>query len=257
MKRKIIRIEIIFGLIYLLVNIIPYINEDSRNTASADMTLQKGDIVFGDFTWLAQQLGAITLSGYSNDHVLIYDCDNYFWESSHYFDNCNQWRGVQRTHIRIVKLVLDVDTWTVARITGTYTNTQRDNMITFCQNQKIEDYQWAYPNNPDPDHAYQSCFVNPCINELPIVTHVLLRFRYSAWNTRNIPYPDHWHCAELVWAAWMHGANKDLDPSPWIEQGFPGTPESSLRNYIITAPQLRTGCMIWGKIYDYQSGLQE
>ena len=125
-------------------------------------------------------------------------------------------------------------------------------MITFCQGQNHKDYQWAYPNDP----KYESCFVDPCWADYPAVTNQNLILKYAQ---AIHDYSEEWHCAELVWAAWMHGANIDLDPTPVKEQGFysPYNDESSIWSYIITAPQLRQGCKNMGTIYNYQTGLPE
>lgn len=242
MKKKIGHLIICLTLGFLLTNLVSYMNEGSNNVmAGGGVTPIKGDIVFGDFTPLAIAFGAKTLYGYSNDHVVICGNFGYYWESAPYFPGINMWRGVQYTHKSILRLILT--NFTVAKIPGASTS-ERNNMITFCQNQWKEDYQWSYPD----DYRYESCFVNPDISASPPVTDPVLINRYS---DAFVEYINEWHCAELVWAAWMHGANIDLDPSPYKEWGFCGeyADECSIKSYIITVFQLRDGCEEMGDLY--------
>lgn len=213
MKKKIGHVIICLTLVFLLTNVVSYLNKDSNNVvASRGVKPIKGDIVFGDFTPLAIALGAKQLSGYSNDHVVICGNYGYYWESSSYIPAINIWRGVQYTHKSILRLILK--NCTVAKIPGA-SSMERNYMITFCRNQWKEDYQWAYPG----DNRYESCFVTPDISASPAVNDPVLIDRYS---DAFVAYINEWHCAELAWAAWMHGANIDLDPSPYKEWGYNG-----------------------------------
>ena len=249
MKGGVGRVVVFLTLAFMLINIVPYVNEGPKNVVSAVMNLQKGDIVFGDFTPLALAFGGKSLPGDSNDHVAIVGNYGFFWESCPYIAGTARWGGVQYTHMMFWKLICT--NWKVARIPAN--SSQRNAMITFCQGQWKDDYQWSYVN----DFRYETCFCDPCWADHPAVTNQTLILKYS--EAIHNEYSNQWHCAELVWAAWMHGANIDLDPTPYKQWGFPSpyNDESDICSFIITVLELRKICEDMGTIYNYQTGLPE
>jgi hypothetical protein len=252
MVKKYLQIIVCLMLVSLTTNMVPYFNKETETIASAtSIDLVKGDIVFVDLQeWVVNNDLAIPLEGYANDHVAIYAGKiagiEYFWESAPYFPNINLWNGVQKTSKAIFKLLYK--NYQVAKIPGA-DSSERNDMITFCKNQRGENYQWSYPN----DSRYETCFVNPDVFENPkpypyLPGSVYWKYEDALWNE----YSYKWHCSELVWAAWLHGAGIDLDPTPYKQQGwdYGYADEGDTWSYIIHINELKEGCENLGTLYD-------
>lgn len=245
--RRTPRLVLCLATVSLLVTLLPFLGEECHTTARAAIPLEQGDILFADLTPLALACGAIPISGYSNDHVALYAGKGYVWESAPYFPRLPRWWGVHRTPLLLFRLIYT--NWTVAKLTAT--PAERAAMVQFCAGQHKDHYQWSYPTEP----SYQTCFVNPLVDaEPPLEPGTPLYEKYAtAW---SVNFTTHFHCAELVWAAWIHGAQIDVDASPVPEQGWLGW-EQSVYNYIVYGEQLRDGCKALGTIYNYKTGEPE
>lgn len=231
-KKYIIRSIIIFVLIIFLIlspsmitfskqiKLIPYnklpIHKNSITPVRLPMNnyifpfpknIEVGDLLFFDVKSFIS-LFVHTVSGFSNDHVIMYiGLDSLgrkmFVESNDYtfFDlNCPI-NGVQKTPWWVFLLYVNCSTITLGKVNAS--DDQKLQAIQFVLNHIGDHYQWGWQD----DRKYESWHTNPVLSDPnnPF---------YDKYYYPDDLFYNQWTCAELVWAAYLH-QGIELDGKPY------------------------------------------
>jgi hypothetical protein len=216
-KKTLIIILIIF---FVSLNCLPVVNSSfEKNTHSFQYhkinsiipfptNLEEGDLLFFDIKPFLT-LFFRNISGFSNDHVIMYigmnsKGVNMFVESNDYTisDLNTSKNGVQKTPWWIFLLYADLDTISIGKVNADCG--QKSQAIQFALSVLGNHYQYS---GKKYWRRYESWHANPVIidSNNPF---------YEKYYYPDDPYFNQWICTELVWAAYLN-QGIELDSTPY------------------------------------------
>lgn len=178
--------------------------------------LEAGDLIFFDIKPLLSRFFHIhNISGFSNDHVIMYGGKNdkgqhIFIESNDYtsVDLNLRINGVQKTKSWVFFLYVHLKSITIGKVHAT--TDQKQQAIQFALSHLGDHYQWGWPKDP----KYESWHANPVLTD-PQNPY------YEYYYYPDDPYYNQWTCAEFVWAAYLHqGIELDGEPAAYPDPDF-------------------------------------